>query len=62
MDRQFEIEELDEKIKFLFSLKLDNRTIISHCKRHESCSSTMIRERIKAFKDKQKFKNGKPIR
>lgn len=62
MDRQFEIEELDDKIKYLFSLKLAMRQIISHCKKHEGCSSTMIRERIKAFQDKQKLKHGKPIR
>mgnify|MGYP000125602088 CR=1 FL=1 len=62
MNREFEIEELDEKIKFLFSIKVIKRAMINHCIKYESCSKDVILERIKLYKEKQRFKNGRPIR
>ncbi len=62
MNRDFEIEELDEKIKFLFTLNLTGRAILTHCMKHEFCSKDVIKERVKIYKEKQKYKNGKPIR
>jgi hypothetical protein len=47
MNREFEIEELDEKIKFLFTLNLTGRAILTHCMKHESCSKDVIKERVK---------------
>ena len=61
LDRDFEIEELLEKIKYLKSLGISQREVYRHCKVYENCSKKVIQEKIREVFSKKK-NNGKFIR